>query len=408
MLTPMTSGTRNPGAHILPLDGLRGLASLSVIVYHMWPITYADRRLTYRIVQAIVSFGWSGVDLFFVLSGFLITGILLRSKSAEPARYFRVFYGRRILRVFPIYYLLLVFFFIVVPRAPFFQKVNDFWIVKGSAWPYWAYLSNWPGLNVGTHSVLCVCWSLAIEEQYYAIWPLTVRLTTPRLLGLTSVALLCGSAIARTALLNSGVSAADLYHMTFTHLDGIALGSALAVAHSDSVRWGHWMDRLAGALPFLGIALVAVVLRSGFSATTDKEAAYQSVMVENYWLVALFYGSLLAKSLRAGWLQTALSHPFLRRLGRYSYAAYLVQFLAAWIVSIAFRHLRERVGLVQLVSDRFGDYTKMCLSVGLSYGLAALSWAFLEGPLNSYKDRARWLRLSGTGAGRATPRDVTV
>jgi peptidoglycan/LPS O-acetylase OafA/YrhL len=358
----------------------------------MWPNDYGSRALPFRFIQAFVKFGWSGVDLFFVLSGFLITGILLRSKEAAPARYFGVFYGRRFLRVFPIYYLLLTVFLVIVPRISAFDAFNDFWFLRGRALPYWAYLSNWPQLGAGSHAFLCVCWSLAIEEQYYLVWPLTARLLTPARLGLVSLALFAGSAILRVVLLGGGAAPVDLYHMTVTHLDGIALGSALAVAHADRARWGAVLEKYARLLPAFGLALLVLVGRSSAAATDRVEQIYQPIMVAGYWLVALFYGSLLVAALEPGRLRALFSHPFLRRLGRYSYAAYLLQFVAASVVRAGLALVARRLGLGPAIPAA-ARYLEMILAVAASYGLAACSWALIEGPLDAYKNQARALQM---------------
>jgi len=233
------------------LDGLRGFASLYVIVAHLFPLLRGSGTGE-RVLRSFIDLGWSGVDLFFVLSGFLITGILLKSKEASAGRYFGVFYARRFLRVFPVYYLLLVIFLVIVPRIPFFEKTNYFWIVPGSSFPYWTYLSNWRDqFNAGTHMVLGVCWSLAIEEQYYLVWPLMVWCTRSRSLAAISLWLFASSALLRSILFFiSGYSAAVVYRMTFTHLEGIALGSAIAVAWQDRERYRLVLQRLARlALP---------------------------------------------------------------------------------------------------------------------------------------------------------------
>ncbi|HUO63467.1 MAG TPA: acyltransferase, partial [Terriglobales bacterium] len=123
------------------LDGLRGLAIALVMLYHTTHYGFARSRLD-QAVALIPSVGWSGVDLFFVLSGFLITGILLRTRGG--GHYFRNFYARRALRIFPLYYAVLVFFFFVVPRLHVFAPVNFLWAPgsdRETVW-YWLYLSN--------------------------------------------------------------------------------------------------------------------------------------------------------------------------------------------------------------------------------------------------------------------------
>src|SRR5262249_15937795 len=143
------------------LDGLRGIAILLVLMLHQ---TEALRDTGWR---TFWSFGWAGVDLFYVLSGFLITGILLDARAQEG--FFRRFYWRRVLRILPLYYLWLLFFTVVLPLsgaslAPLLSARH------GQLW-WWVHLSNWHfafGHEVPTG--ISIAWSLSIEEQFYLLW----------------------------------------------------------------------------------------------------------------------------------------------------------------------------------------------------------------------------------------------
>jgi len=371
-----------------PLDGLRGFASLYVIFAHLFP-NWHGHGIGERVGRAVIDAGWSGVDLFFVLSGFLITGILLKSKGDSAGRYFGVFYGRRFLRVFPVYYLMLVVFLIIVPRVPFFARTNYFWLVPGNSYPYWTYLSNWrEQVHAGTHLFLCVCWSLAIEEQYYVLWPLTVWFTSKRGLAIASIGLLGLSAALRSGLfLLRDWPAATVYHMTFTHLDGIALGSLLAIAWRDRERYGVVLDRFAGLAGPLGAATLAVVLYAALTGQEGAELSYAPLTIVAFPLIALFYGSLLIRSLiRPGSVRAIFSLPFLRMLGKYSYAAYLFQFAAAWTVDVVLGIAHKRIPGVPAFTSPPGLFFKFVLQVTATYGLAALSWKVLEGPINAFKE----------------------
>ena len=383
------SGKHSQANRMAPLDGLRGFASLYVIVAHLFPL-WRGRGIGERVGRTLLDLGWSGVDLFFVLSGFLITGILLKSKGDSARRYFGIFYARRFLRVFPVYYLMLVVLLVVVPRVPFFARWNYFWVVQGSGLPYWTYLSNWgEQVNAGTHWFLCVCWSLAIEEQYYVVWPLTVWFTSRRGLAIASIGLLGASAALRAGLfLGLGWPVERVFHMTFTHLDGIALGSLLAIAWRDRVRYGWILDRFAGLAVPLGAALLAVVLYAGLTRGEGAPLSYTPALIVGFPLVVLFYGSLLIRSLvRPGAVRAIFSTPFLRMLGKYSYAAYLFQFAAKWIVDLALAVAARRVPFVPPFTSPVGLFFKFVLQVTASYGLAALSWKVLEGPINAFKER---------------------
>src|SRR5690606_16312654 len=150
------------------LDGLRGLAIALVFLYHAtWvpgAVTPLEQAATW-----LPRVGFTGVDLFFVLSGFLITRILLRER--ESPAYYRAFYGRRVLRIFPLYYATLLLWLVIAPAL----GARDLWLPgadPGEAVWYWLYLSNWHDGLAGRfgHAYLAIAWSLAIEEQFYLVW----------------------------------------------------------------------------------------------------------------------------------------------------------------------------------------------------------------------------------------------
>jgi len=162
--SPTLAATR-AGEHVPVLDGLRGFAVLYVLLYHF--VSWFHGTLPGDMVSLVFRMGWSGVDLFFVLSGFLITGIL--HKLRDEPDYFRQFYVRRILRIFPVYYLLVALCVWLLPHV-----VSDLGPVERSHW-YWLYLSNFDTeLALPFHPYLCVAWSLSIEEQYYVVYPALV------------------------------------------------------------------------------------------------------------------------------------------------------------------------------------------------------------------------------------------
>ena len=187
-------------SRIAPLDGLRGLAVLAVILYHATLFEPGSGPVE-RALLAAARLGWAGVDLFFVLSGFLITRILVQTRGAE--NYFRVFYARRFLRIFPLYYvalLLLVLLFRVTAGE--------------SAW-YWLYASNVKMTIAGWPSApLSHFWSLAVEEQYYLVWPLVVSLLPRRALAGLCAGLVLLVPAARVAGYVLGVPDVGLYVLT--------------------------------------------------------------------------------------------------------------------------------------------------------------------------------------------------
>src|SRR6186997_1549382 len=183
--------SRRPEAGFIPaLDGLRGIAIVLVMLHHftyLRPTSGID-----ALIGNVLFFGWTGVDLFFVLSGFLITGILLDTRNSR--RYFTTFYARRTLRIFPLYYLILFIALVVLPKFPAVDRVligQDELIDLPPQWPYWLYLTNFSIADRGwVHGWVDVGWSLAIEEQFYLVWPLVIWLCPPRLVALLCAAIL--------------------------------------------------------------------------------------------------------------------------------------------------------------------------------------------------------------------------
>ena len=157
------------------LDGVRGLAILLVLA-HNYLLLESPSGIAGYMTERVLNAGWVGVQLFFVLSGFLITWGLLESRDTE--NYFRNFYARRVLRIFPLYYLMLILTFLVLPALNFYPKTiaDD----APCQWWLWLFLSNWSQPYGICGNSLPHFWSLAVEEQFYLVWPLAVRYTQPR------------------------------------------------------------------------------------------------------------------------------------------------------------------------------------------------------------------------------------
>jgi len=322
--------------HLRPLDGIRGIAILLVFFHHsVVPAALGDSGTIGHLALKLLVSGWIGVDVFFALSGFLITGILLDAKGAP--RYFVNFYARRTLRIFPLYYFFLVLFFLVL--RPFLAEIYQPGqayadLHRAQAW-FWSYLQNWyfARLPQGSPVPVTQLWSLAIEEQFYLAWPLVVFLCPARRVALLSLALCAASPLLRLALIARGWDQMAIYVSTLTHVDPLLWGALVASyarcrAPLPSAR--QVLGALA-VLAFAGAALVDVLdgglRRNGLALQT---LGFSIIGASAALLIAATL--LLPPDAR---LNRFLGHRVLTTFGKYSYSLYVfhppVLYAVAWL-----------------------------------------------------------------------------
>jgi peptidoglycan/LPS O-acetylase OafA/YrhL len=299
-------------ARLPALDGLRGLAALLVVMLHLTMQIQHPSTFGAIALKHVFAFGWSGVDLFFVLSGFLITGILDDAKGTS--NYFRVFYARRVLRILPLYYGALLVLF-TLPHLVNAPGVARFIVpLKDQLW-YWFYLQNFhplPPLFVGLAGHF---WSLAIEEQFYLVWPILILLLSRR-----SALWLCGLllplSIGYRALVGFVNPTLGLYTDTFAHLDGLAVGSALALVY----RTPGAIDWIKRRLP----AITAVSLIVIVALYTVAIPSIRHVLLGSF--LAVLFGCLLVYAVeqRNGLAAKFFRSRVMRSFGRYSYGMYVL------------------------------------------------------------------------------------
>jgi peptidoglycan/LPS O-acetylase OafA/YrhL len=238
-------GTRVPG-----LDALRGFAIALVLAYHVAGVTFVPNK-SYGPLSTVFDSLWIGVDIFFVLSGFLITTGLIASRSRQ--KYYQDFYVKRSFRLLPLYY----FAFFAFTAIPMVRRTHPSFALILC---YVFYVQNWAMAAGHWIKGTAHFWSLAIEEQFYIFWPAICRKLSNLLLLRLSLGLFASSLILRLYLRYfMGTKAWPLYTMTFTHLDGIALGSAVAVALSDS-RFRKFALRAARLTFPLSIATLVILI----------------------------------------------------------------------------------------------------------------------------------------------------
>jgi len=367
------------------LDGLRGLAVLLVMQLHFWGVAFgfAGRSPTLAIdrwAARVFGVGWSGVDLFFVLSGFLITGILYDAKRSNA--YFRNFYARRFLRIFPLYYGFLAFSLLILPNFGRLAGPAGVDQLRNTQVWYWTYTVNFGSSLNQVHPDLPLgygqFWSLAIEEQFYLLWPLVVLLLSRRALINVCAALVVGALAVRVFLLEpAGASFANFNAANVllpARVDTLAFGALLALA----VRGREGVARFRPGASFAAGGAFAV-LATLFITHNGLSGFDRDVQTIGFSALALFYAALLLFAVTSEpgeMFHRIFAHPSLTFLGRYSYAIYVFHLLIAFEFAVEL----GRRGQVHTV---FGSQIPMNILVSLactviSVTAAWLSWHLFE------------------------------
>jgi peptidoglycan/LPS O-acetylase OafA/YrhL len=352
------------------IEGLRAFAILAVMLHRFWPQSGPLSRYAH-----IAELGWMGVDLFFVISGFLIAGILFDSRG-QPG-YFKNFYARRALRIFPLYYLFVAAVLIVFPLAqggPYLE--TEFIRSAGSPLYYLLYLGNVPEMiGYDPPFFLAPVWSLAIEEQFYLLFPLLVAVLSRKAIVWLMVAAVLFAPVFRLGALfiwpdNERVQ----YLATPSRFDEIALGALLAAALRGlqvRITPRHAHAVLAGAVAVFAIALL--------SSGLDRTGAFGRV--GGYSIVAVTCASVVLWAVvnrrRAGAAALLRWGP-LMYVGKLCYGLYLLHRPASFLVDAA-------LARVPLVSPE--SLWAVAIKVAVAIGLATLSWRLLEQPILRLKDR---------------------
>lgn len=359
------------------LDGVRGLAILMVLVYHTVGLNPVKISLpVFERISQIAEMGWAGVDVFFVLSGFLITSILLKTKK-QPG-YFKKFYARRILRIFPLYYSTLTLILIFIPFISPDQADR-----ARAIWPwYYLYLQNWGNaLNlIPTIFAINVTWSLAIEEQFYLFWPSVVKILDSKKLAFVSVILIALSLVLRLVIIKRYAKLLDynkfFYYATITRLDSLILGALVAILF-ESGRWKEYLKffALPGFLLGLGGTIYFASLQPD-SPLVDNRPMF----TYGYTLIAVSSAALITMLVtyqEANPLRRVFRLPFLSFFGQYSYAIYLFHMIPLLVF--------QRVFQQNAVSGWLGWLLFNCFTAFLSVGMALLSWNLLEKRVLSFR-----------------------
>jgi peptidoglycan/LPS O-acetylase OafA/YrhL len=330
---------------ILQLDGLRGLAVLMVFATHAFGVPLL----------------WLGVDLFFVLSGYLITKILLRLKEqrldASGSSYWSVFYLRRAQRI-------------LLPYLIFLACMEFLGVHWLPAW-YWysLFITN---IGAAFHKLgsqmLDPLWSLAVEEQFYLLWPLLVLLCSPKRLRWIALSIILASPLLRAFATPFFSDHFPIYCLTIFRGDVLAVGAWIAIAEHEDIGFAHAQQRTA--------ALVAVVTAGIFATLSiypEFRTAANSIPFNSlaYSLSAIFFGGVVVYSLAisSGPTHALLTFRPLRYLGRVSYTFYL------WHVAV----------LILLERYLQSYWLTPIAAFAATFVLAAFSWKYIESPILNWR-----------------------
>ena len=300
--------------HLPALDGVRAIAIIMVVVYHsvngLPGMTFAQ-----NVVMRLASQGWLGVDLFFILSGFLITGILMDAR--ESAHALRNFYVRRVLRIVPVYVLFVMFSLWLAGPIGTSSPDEVAQLHQTQVW-YWTYslniliaLRNWSAITFPTGHL----WSLAVEEQFYLLWPLAVLLMSPLMLKRTALACIVGAELCRLAFVLAGVDGHVNFVLLPTRMDTLAAGAFLACAYRDPALWSRVL-RARQSLSLLALVLVLATIL--YRHTIDNQESFEQLV---FFPATVALGIVIVSSAAAG--NAWLSNRALGFIAKISYGMYV-------------------------------------------------------------------------------------
>lgn len=361
----MTSRSVMPSAHLPAIDGLRGIA-IALVLYNHSTQLFAEPQGLRHLIWHSTPGAFMGVDLFFVVSGFLITSILLRARGAPRA--LPVFWLRRAARIFPLAYLYLLVLTVLAYGTPYFGQLQGIAPLASAA----SYTINfWIAENGWAAPALSILWSLAVEEQFYTVWPLIALRASRRSMAIGLAAVLLLTPVAR-AIATWHAGPVPPYVLTFCRWDSLAAGAALALLCSSSLREPtlRWCRRLL--LPSLIPPLLVLAVPLG-PAHALPSRAFDTI---GYSLLgaSFFVWTGIVLQPGTGWLGALLTARPLQFLGRHCYGLYVWHVLAASFVTLLLGRLHVRLPFELL----------LVVWLGLLLAVAYLSFRYFESP---------WLRL---------------
>jgi peptidoglycan/LPS O-acetylase OafA/YrhL len=362
--------TRAVNGHVAALDGVRGIAVLAVFLYHYGGGAQSPNWFI-RSVGETMKMGWSGVPLFFVLSGFLITGILW--SSIGKLHWWRTFFLRRCLRIFPLYYLTLLFVLIGSIFAHTTRELTPSFAV------FFFYLQNFPfhvKIDELTPFWVGHYWSLAVEEHFYLIWPFLLA-KMPSIRWARQMCLIIFLLSMATRVLIFYTADVTYYLITPARAGELAVGAWLALAVRDHPEWVPKMRRFAAPVLIASICAVAVCV----AITGDFAALQMPMYVFGSSVLSFAAAALIVLALEPGtWARCFCFRP-LRHLGVISYGVYIYHLLFKQFFGAIATYLAPHASRNEHLVVVF--FVAACLTLVI----AEISYRFFERPLLQLKDR---------------------
>ncbi len=346
-----------PSKHFAALDGIRGIAILMVLALH-FTVLLGGTRWEWRLIAAAQP-GYLGVTLFFVLSGFLITRILVLTRDKRD--YFTTFYLRRAPRIFPLYYAYIAFMLLgFFPLERWFNGTQT----RPNAHPlvYLFYISNlhW---HFDQSPLLGHMWSLAIEEQFYLVWPLVIFLAPHRSLLPLCIVGFCATLGYRIGMEMQHCATSHIYSTTLSRIDALLLGGAVGLIELNAVS----RQRLIRAVwPIMIVSLLGTMT---FLVRYRMSMTLTPVRTLGWSVVTIFFAALVFWAATSGSTNRLLNTRWLRGLGKYSYGVYILHTLPLDVLP---RWMPHETGAQRVLM--------FAASVAATAGLTAFSWHFIELP----------------------------
>lgn len=365
------------GGRFTGLDGLRGLAMLMVIFIHLH----------------LMGIGWIGLSSFFVLSGFLITRVLMsdQAKSDSLGDYLKRFYGRRSLRIFPIYYAYLT---VLLVATYFIGRLED---VRENIPFAYMYVFNWYQVIEEPHHsrMLNHLWSLSVEEQFYLVWPFLLLFTPRRLFPWLALVVVASGPLVRYWISevwfdepsDSGVIMQQyLYVLTTSHLDAFALGALINFVSYRPKAWHYGL--------LIAVALVSGAMANGTLGAVDWDPHAMPLTlgwplympdgfqyIWGYTLVNLFWFVIICSILTEGPVKQFFSIRILDFLGKRSYSTYIIHFPILALIVPIWHDSQEMFG------EMLGTFIILPPYLLVVFVLADLTYRFIELPMLDLKER---------------------